>query len=278
VSRSERVLLVLLALAFVPALLALARVWRSVDYYSHGFLVPLVAGWIASREVALRGDAVARDRAGIAAVAGALVLHAAGIAVGDVLLEGLALVLAVAGVLVWRFGRARLRALALPLTLLLCAVPLPGEWLTPLIVRLQLVVSAAAVRVLGWMGSDVVREGNVLLLPGGQSLFVAEACSGITSIVTLVPLALVLGTLTLKGSRARALLVLAVIPVAVLCNLLRVIATVQAAQRLGVARATGSMLHDVAGLLTFLLACAALIGLGAWLGRAGRPGARRAAV
>jgi exosortase/archaeosortase family protein len=45
-------------------------------------------------------------------------------------------------------------------------------------------------------------------------------------------------------------------------NLLRVIVTVLAAQRYGAEAATGSWLHESAGLLTFALACLALIGLG----------------
>ena len=46
----EKLIAAFLALAFVPAVIALARVWSSVDYYSHGFLVPLVAVWIARRD------------------------------------------------------------------------------------------------------------------------------------------------------------------------------------------------------------------------------------
>ena len=38
-----------LALAYVPALMNMAQVWQGVDYYSHGFLVPVVAVWVASR-------------------------------------------------------------------------------------------------------------------------------------------------------------------------------------------------------------------------------------
>ena len=38
-----------LALVYVPAFMDLAGVWRSVDYYSHGFLVPFVAIWAANR-------------------------------------------------------------------------------------------------------------------------------------------------------------------------------------------------------------------------------------
>jgi exosortase len=255
-----------LALAFAPALLALARVWASVDYYSHGFLVPLVAFWIA-RARWRRGFPRARDRSALGALALVVALYAIGVLGGLVALQGVALVGAVAA-FVWRvWGRAALRALALPIAFLLFMVPIPAAWLTPSIVQLQLLVSAAAVSMLHLFDFTVAREGNVLLLGSGDALFVEEACSGITSIVTLLPLSVVLAAITLRGAWRRLALVAAVIPVAMLGNLLRVVATLAAANAWGAARATSGPLHEMAGLLTFALACLLLIVFSALLGR-----------
>jgi exosortase len=125
-----------------------------------------------------------------------------------------------------------------------------------------LLVSSTAVDLLGWFGSLVVRSGNVIELPAGDSLFVAEACSGITSLVTLTPLAIVLAYFTENKLARRLTIVFAVVPAAMLANLLRVIVTVLAAERYGAEATTGSWLHELAGLFTFTLACLALIGLG----------------
>jgi exosortase len=130
----------------------------------------------------------------------------------------------------------------------------------------------------GWSGdlveirdpSSVVRQGNVLLLGSGESLFVEEACSGITSIVTLLPLAVVLARFTLDPGWRRAALVALVVPIAMLGNLVRVIATVAAAGRWGAARATEGSLHESAGIITFAGACLLLIAIGVVLGR-GQP-------
>jgi exosortase len=113
----------------------------------------------------------------------------------------------------------------------------------------------------------VVRSGNVIELPAGDSLFVAEACSGITSLVTLTPLAIVLAYFTENTLARRLTIVFAVVPAAMLGNLLRVIVTVLAAERYGAEAATGNWLHESAGLFTFVLACLALIGLGALMRR-----------
>lgn len=266
VRRSDAILAAALALAFAPALLALVRVWSSLDYYSHGFLVPVISFWVA-RDRWRRGFLRAPEPRGRIALAAALGLYAVGVGAGLVSVQGVALVAALAG-FVWSvWGVAALGALAFPIAFLLFMVPIPPAVLTPRIVDLQLLVSSAAVAVLRGFDVPLAREGNVLLLGSGEALFVEEACSGITSIVTLVPLSVVLAWFTLDSGWRRAVLVAAVIPVAMLGNLARVVATVAAADAWGVERATEGSLHQSAGVLTFALACLLLIALGVLLGR-----------
>jgi len=274
--RVEWVLLGALALAFVPALLDLAGIWFSVDHYSHGVLVPLVAGWTAAQSPVLRRPPIEpREGRGLALLAGALVAYAFGLGANLPSLEGLALVAAVAGLVLYLFGRPGLARLAFPVGFLLFMVPLPPTWLAPVIVRLQLVVSSAAAALLQAGGFEVAREGNVLLLPGQVSLFVAEACSGITSIVTLTPLAVVLAHLTERTLGRRLVLVASVVPLAMLGNLLRVIGTVVAARAIGARPATEGPLHEAAGVLTFAFSCALLLLVGSALRRFAPPGPAR---
>jgi exosortase len=262
-----------LAVVFAPALLALARGWLAHDYYSHGFLVPLVAFWMF-RTRRDRLPAPGSHPLGLLVVIAMALLYALGFLRVDPTLQGLALVGAVAGVVVERWGRAGLRTLWLPVAFLLFMVPIPPSLLSPAITWLQLTVSAWAVEVLHVCGYSVLREGNVVLLPGDQRLFVAEACSGITSIVTLLPLGVVLAAFTQPSRLRGLLLVAAVIPIAMLGNLIRVIGTVAGADAFGVPAVTSGTAHEAAGLLTFALSCLLLIGLGALLRRGS--GARQA--
>ncbi len=257
-----------LLLAFSPALVALADVWSRLDYYSHGFLVPVVGFWMISQQARLPAVRDGRPAAaGSVGVALALLLYGAGLAAGSPSLQGLAFVGAVAGLVWWRRGGEALRTLAFPVAFLLFMVPLPDAWVTPLIVQLQLTVSSAAVGFLHWFGFTVAQQGNVLILPGNERLFVDEACSGITSIITLTPLGVLLAYYTGHGFWRRLALVALVVPVAMLGNLTRVLATVVAANRYGAEKVTGNALHDSAGLLTFVLACVLLIGCGSLLRR-----------
>ncbi|MBW2269974.1 MAG: exosortase/archaeosortase family protein [Deltaproteobacteria bacterium] len=258
----------LLLVVFAPALAAMASVWSSVDHYSHGFLVPLVS-------FAALGRAPRRlpsfDRRGLVGLALSLAVYVAGLVAGSVTLQGLALVGAVAGGVVLLFGSTGLRRWAFPVGFLVFMVPLPAPLITPLILELQFWVSAVAVALLRAGGVPVLREGNVLELPGGESLFVAEACSGITSLVTLVPLAVALAYFAHRRFGRRACIVLAALPAALAFNLLRAVATVAAVRRFGGEVVIESPLHEMAGLVTFSLACLTLVALSAVLGRRQAP-------
>jgi exosortase len=198
-------------------------------------------------------------------IAAAIALLAFGLAAGSVTWMGLAFVLAMVGLALRSYGAAGLRELAFPLGFLLFMVPLPASVLAPIIVRLQLWVSAAAVETLRAFGYSVLREGNVVLLPGDERLFVDEACSGITSVITLLPLGALLAYFGARGALRRSALFLAAVPIAMFGNWLRVLTTVAASERFGVERVTQGALHDSAGLITFVLACLLLIGFGALL-------------
>lgn len=258
--RAELLIVGLLAVAFVPALLALARAWSSADYLTHGFLVPVVAYWM-SRKRGHRLGAPGRDARGALLIGLSALLYAVGLAQGSVSLQGLAVVLAAAGVVALFWGPAGLRRYAIPLSFLLFMVPPPPSLLSPIIVWLQLEVTLTSVNLLQAIGYTVLRQGNVVLLPGGGSLFVADACSGITSIVTLLPLGVMLAYFRAQSRLQGFALVAAVIPVAMIGNLVRVLVTVSAATHFGVERATSGPLHESAGLLTFVLECLVLIGL-----------------
>ncbi|NNL65509.1 MAG: exosortase/archaeosortase family protein, partial [Myxococcales bacterium] len=196
----------------------------------------------------------------------ALLAYVAGLMADLLSLQGVAFPLALAGLVAWRRGGGTLRVLAFPLAYLLFMVPVPPQWLTPVVTRLQGFVTWTASAVLEIARVPALREGNVIVLPEG-SLFVAEACSGITSIVTLLPVAALLVFLTPGPRRHGWLLVASVVPIAMLWNLVRVLATVAATRSVGVVQATTGSLHETAGMLTFVAGCLSLLALSAWLGR-----------
>ncbi|MBW2271720.1 MAG: exosortase/archaeosortase family protein [Deltaproteobacteria bacterium] len=254
---------------YAPAILAMSEVWSRYDYYSHGYLVPLVALWAASGQRAVLPTLpVRREPRALLVLGLALLVYLVGIAASIVSLQGLSFVVAVGAVVTLLKGVAWLRALLFPISYLIFMVPIPDPLLTPMITRLQMWVSLAGIGVLRFFNVPVYREGNVFELPGGDELFVAEACSGITSVVTLIPLAVFLAYFTERLLWRRMLLVLAVLPLAFAGNLLRVLITVLVAGRWGSEVAAKGAAHEWTGIATYILGCLALLGVRAamqWL-------------
>lgn len=267
-TRREWGIIALLALAWIPGLLVLGRVWNSVEYASHGFLVPFVALWAATAHREALSQLKSSPLPGGLLLLGVLaIVYAAALVYGEATPIGLIAVATVTACVLALRGVAWARTLQFSLAYLLFMVPLPISWVNPVIVKLQLIVSSAAVRLLHGAGVSIFREGNVLTLPGDQSLFVAEACSGITSLITLLPIGVFLAYFT-DGVRWRRLaIVAAVIPIALAGNLLRVILTVLLAIEVDVEFATEGPLHEWAGVATYVVGCGVLLAFGALLRR-----------
>jgi len=259
--RAELAMAAAIAVVFTPTVIALARVWSSVEYYSHGFLVAVAAGMLVAGVGRKTRLPIHPDRRGAAVLALSLALLAIGLALDSPSWQGLGLVAALLGAVLALRGAAWLRVLAFPIGFLLFAVPVPSEWLAPVVVRLLLFVSSGATELLQRAGVPVLREGNVMVLPGGGALFVAEACSGLTSLVTLLPIAALIAYLARIPLAAKGFLVALAVPVAMLANLFRVIVLTLGALRFGVDRATGQPVHGLVGLAVYAIASLTLLAI-----------------
>jgi exosortase len=109
----------------------------------------------------------------------------------------------------------------------------------------------------------VMREGNIIMLPL-TTLEVADACSGIRSLISLLALAVAYAFFLKITPLRRTLLILAAIPIAIFTNALRVIGTGLLAQYWG-AKAAEGFFHEFAGMAVFVLAIVLLVSLGACL-------------
>jgi exosortase len=268
INRVEIALIATLIVVWIPGMLQLAEVWSSLEYASHGFLVPFVALWAATAHREELRELGPRPLAGGVFLMGFVaVCYLAALVLGNSTLLGLvAVVTVVASVLALR-GVAWVSTLRFSLCYLLFMVPLPIGWVTPVIVQLQLLVSSIGVEILQYGGVAIFREGNVLTLPGGQSLFVAEACSGITSLITLMPIGVFIAYFTESILWRRLVLVGAVLPIALAGNLLRVILTVLLSINVNIEFATEGVLHEWAGVATYIIGCGCLLGVGAFMRR-----------
>jgi exosortase len=155
--------------------------------------------------------------------------------------------------IVWLlWGREGLRRLWFPIALLAFAVPIPGSLLDQVLMPLKDWVSATVDTVLHTLGYPIARNG-VMLVIGPYRLLIADACSGLNSMVALSGVGLLYVYLVGHQSRARNVLLLAsILPIAFLANIVRVLLLVLIAYYQG--EAASRTFHDHAGLLEVLLA------------------------
>jgi exosortase len=251
-------------------LAGLARQWASDDNYSHGFFViPLAVYFAWERRDALRRANPQPSAAGLVVICASLLLLVAGRLGAELFLTRVSLVGVLAGATWYVWGREHLRVLVFPIAFLLLMIPLPAIIFNQIAFPLQLLASRAGETVIAAAGIPVLREGNVLQLPG-RSLEVAEACSGIRSLVSLLMLGIILGYFTERRTGARVLIALAAVPIAIVANAARVAGTGLASELVSPAAADG-FFHTFSGWLMFVVAFSGLMLVQRLIGLGHRP-------
>ena len=253
-----------LAALYVPTGIDLARgLWRD-DAYSHGPIIALVFAWLVWRARAALVDESLQPApiAGGALLLAGLALYLLGRTQSLMVFEAASLIPVAAGAVLMLRGFQGLRATAFPILFLAFLVPLPGFVLDFVSVPLKEVVSAAVAGLLNLLSYPVEREGVVLWV-GDHQMLVADACSGLNSLYSLLALGLLYAHVTERRASGanlpRTLLLLAaVLPIAVVANIARVVALVLVTYHFGEDAARG-WVHDLAGLLVFGVALQLLV-------------------
>jgi exosortase len=199
--------------------------WWGDPNFSHGFFVPLFSGFVLWQERSrLARLTPAPSWSGLALIVSALVLLIVGQLGAELFLARVSLLILLAGIVVLFLGWSFLRAALFPWAFLLLMIPIPAIVFNQITFPLQLLASRVAAATLPLFGVPILREGNVINLPA-MALEVAEACSGIRSLMSLVTLAIIYGYLAERRLWVRWVLALASVPIAVLANSIRIIGT-----------------------------------------------------
>jgi exosortase len=263
-TRKTLVAAALIALGFATlywhVLAKLVSDWYHDDNYSHGFLiVPLAIYFVWERRAKLRTIPVAPTTLGLVVVLGSVAVLLAGILGSELFLTRISILGTLVGVTLFLWGWGYLRALAFPVAFLLLMIPIPAIIFNQIAFPLQLLASQFGESAMGLANVPVLREGNVLIL-ANTTLEVAEACSGIRSLVSLLTLAIVLGYFSDPRGWVRSLVALSSVPVAIVTNGFRVAGTGIAAHQFGAAAAEG-FFHEFSGWLVFVSAFMLMLAL-----------------
>ena len=247
---------------YADVVVRLVSDWYNDDNYSHGFVIVPLALFFAyeRRDQLLSAQRRPMTALGLLVVAASLLLLVAGTLASEFFLTRVSLVGALAGTVLFLLGATHLRILSFPLTFLLLMIPIPAIVFNQIAFPLQLVASSFGESVVALAGVPVLREGNVIIL-ASTTLEVAEACSGIRSLISLLTLGILFGYFTDRRLAMRTLLALVTIPIAIVSNGLRVAGTGIAAHYFGSAAAEG-FFHTFSGWLVFVTATAMLFAVG----------------
>lgn len=251
-----------IALLYAPVLQRLVQQWYSDPEYSHGFIVPILSGFVAwrRRERLMNAPTTSSIVTGISIVIFALLLLFIGSLGAELFLTRVSLVFMIAGLLLYFGGYSTLRELTFPVGFLFLAIPLPALVYNQIVFPLQLLASQFATGLLDITHAmPILREGNVLFLPN-STLEVVEACSGIRSLMTLTTLAIGYGYLVEKNIGIRYALAIGTVPVAVLANAMRVMVTALLSYYVDPSAAQG-LTHEFSGIVIFALATLMMLAL-----------------
>ena len=268
------VLCLLVGLLYYRILGDLVSNWYHDPNFSHGFLIPLFSGfvfWQRRRQTAALPAKPAGF--GLVVIAMALAELIVGVLGAELFLSRSSFILLLAGFLIYFLGWNHFRGLLFPWACLFLAIPIPAIIFNQITFPLQLLASKLGASILPFLGVPVLREGNILQLPA-LSLEVAEACSGIRSLLSLGTLAIVYGYFFEPSVRRRLALVAAAIPIAVAANALRIVTTALLVQYWDPYMAE-SLVHFSEGLTLFLLSFGLIVSLHGFMGAIGRSPQRR---
>jgi exosortase len=231
--------------------------WYTIPDYSHGFLVPFFAAFLVwDKRKVLKATPVRQTWSGIILIIFAIMVLVLGVYGVELFTARFSFILLLTGLTATFFGWAMVRELRFPLLVLILAIPFPAILFNRITFPLQLLASRIASDILPLLGVPTLHEGNVIELPV-MKLEVAEACSGIRSLMSLFTLAVFYGYFLEKTTKRRIILALASIPIAVTANVARIVGTGLCVQYWDPDKALG-FFHEFSGWVMFIVSLACL--------------------
>jgi exosortase len=248
------IVLTYLYASIVPPLI---HEWWSNPNFSHGFFVPPFAALLIWRDRDRLRVLKARPAlSGLAVIAFGLAALVLGVFGAELFLSRSSLLFVLAGLVIYFKGWRYFRVIFFPWLFLFLMIPPPTLIMNHITLPLQFIASDLASWFLRAVGIPVLQNGNVLQLPN-MALDVVEACSGIRSLISLGVMAIIYGYLLESSNVLRSLLAVAAVPIAVLANGIRIMATGVTGLYWDPSKAQG-FFHEFSGWTIFIVSLLAL--------------------
>lgn len=254
------ILFVLLLCTYYPIIPGLVNVWLEDSNNSHGLLVPLIAGFFAyQKRDDLKKYITNMDNQqhhfwtvtfGLIVFTGSLLIYVLFYIGHIAFISRLMLIFSLISLVWYYFGLGLVRIVLFPLLFLLFMIPVPVSFINHITLPMKTVATNMAVPLIKLFGVPLIQEGNIIHLTT-CTLEVAEACSGIRSMTSMLMLGFFFAYMTNGNNYKKIILVLLSPVIAILANILRIMGTGILANTYGQTVARGYV-HDISGYLVFI--------------------------
>lgn len=256
-------------LLYYPVIAGMIHDWEVNKNYSHGYLIPFITGYMIwnIRKELLEIEISPNNWGALLILAGIGQLIVAWVG-SEYFLKRTSMIVILFGIALFLAGSKFTKKLSMPLLYLIFMIPIPAIIWNKFAFPMKLFASYIAVHVVNAIGISILREGNILHL-ASTTLEVADACSGIRSLTSLLALSAAFVFFVNLTKWKKWVLFLSAVPIAIFTNVLRLTITAALASRYGEKVAQG-FLHDFSGWLIFMLGLVMLIGVNVLLSRTKR--------
>ena len=250
----EAVLVSLLViLVFIPIYSHLILRFNARDsYYSHGFLIPLVVGYLVFKKRNILSSIEAKPCFfGLFVFVFGLGLHLISLVLKVNFTSYLAVPVVIAGILLYLKGVKFTKELLFPLCFLIFMLPLPAVMIVGMSYKLKIFAAGAATFLGNSIGIKSSLSGSTIYYPGG-TLLVGDPCSGLRSLISFIALGALFTQFTKAAIWRKLSLFCLTIPIALISNFLRITFLLWVSFAYGKKAASG-FVHDFSGYMVFVV-------------------------
>jgi exosortase len=257
------------AFTYYAIFIGLWQDWSTDDNYSHGFLVPLVSAYfLYTRREDILSVEINPSLLGAGLLLIGVLQYMAGYIAVEYFTMRTSIIPVLCGIVLLFMGFRALKALALPILYLIFMIPVPYIIYNSISFSLKLYVTEISVAIIKLMGVVVLNDGNILHFPD-VTLEVADACSGMRSLISLAAMGTAFAFLRPFATWKRVVLIVSTLPIAVATNIFRVVVTGLLCQYVSTKAAEGYF-HEFAGITVYSVALILLFALSSLLSMGGK--------
>ncbi len=239
------------------------------SYYSHGYLVPFITAFLVwSRRGCFQETAYSSSTIGIVLFSIGAFMQIASAFMRIHFTSGFSFILVLLGIIFFLFGKEVGKKLLFPILFLTTMVPMPLSAIAALSLKMKLFAAGCAMSLINLAGIPAIQDGSKIFF-SDSSLVVGDICSGLKSLIALISFGALFAYVFSASYYMKPILFIASIPAALIANIIRILILCIVANKWGSETATG-LVHDVTGILIFMIAFILLFSLGSGLHRLDR--------